>query len=62
MQNDEPEQLCPFCGHSWGTCDHYRILSEWEAAAEATERVARRRKRFAAEDTTVQPLDERRPS
>jgi hypothetical protein len=59
MQNDAPDQLCPFCGRSWGTCDHYRILSEWEEIAEVSERTSRRRKTLAAEDVSTLPLEGR---
>lgn len=60
MQNDEPNQRCPFCGQSWGTCDHYRILSEWEEIADAAERADRQRKRLVAEPAKSPLLENRR--
>lgn len=39
-ENDE-KQTCPFCGADWGICDHYLLLSEWEAHAEQVEHKSR---------------------
>ena len=37
MREYDEKQPCPFCGAEWGVCDHYLLLSEWEAHAEKVE-------------------------
>lgn len=32
--------LCPFCNAPWGTCDHFRLLGQWEEEALDREAVA----------------------
>lgn len=42
MQDKDEKQTCPFCAADWGSCDHYRILSEWETFAAQVERKTQR--------------------
>lgn len=54
MNPDDHDQNCPFCNASWGSCDHYRILAEWEAKAAVQEPPVRQTRR--------RPHDESSPS
>jgi hypothetical protein len=42
MQDIDEKQTCPFCEAEWGSCEHYRLLAEWENFASHVERKSKR--------------------
>ncbi len=42
MQDIDEKQTCPFCEADWGSCEHYRLLAEWESFAAHVERKSKR--------------------
>lgn len=63
MTPDDHDQNCPFCNALWGTCDHYSILAEWEAMAEAKEAPGRQdqRRRRDESSPSIDPRGEMHP-